>query len=134
MACAEDHRDLIVGMKVRAGRVAGGASGIGPVEVAREAADRLGLPLMADLDDPPPGRDAVLSLLRRGDILTHCCRPFPNAPVDGAGRVRADMRAARDRGILFDIGHGTGSFDHAVARAMLAEGLAPDVISSDLHL
>lgn len=134
VACAEDHRDLIVGVKVRAGRIAGGSSGIGPVEVAREAADRLGLPLMAHLDDPPPGREALLGLLRRGDILTHCFRPFPNAPVDGAGQVRADMRAARARGILFDIGHGMGSFDHAVARAMLADGLAPDIISSDLHL
>jgi dihydroorotase len=44
------------------------------------------------------------------------------------------MRLARERGVIFDIGHGMGSFDFEVARAMLAEGLAPDVISSDVHL
>ncbi len=72
--------------------------------------------------------------LRRGDILTHCFRPFPNAPVFASGAVRPDMRLARERGVVFDIGHGMGSFDFEVAKAMLAEGLAPDVISSDVHL
>ncbi|TIO90680.1 MAG: amidohydrolase/deacetylase family metallohydrolase, partial [Mesorhizobium sp.] len=76
----------------------------------------------------------VLPRLRRGDILTHCFRPFPNAPVFASGAVRPDMRQARERGVIFDIGHGMGSFDFEVAKAMLAEGLAPDVISSDVHL
>ncbi|RUW99011.1 amidohydrolase/deacetylase family metallohydrolase, partial [Mesorhizobium sp. M2A.F.Ca.ET.037.01.1.1] len=59
---------------------------------------------------------------------------FPNAPVFASGTVRPDMRLARERGVIFDIGHGMGSFDFEVAKAMLAEGLAPDVISSDVHL
>ena len=133
VACARDNADLVLGMKVRTGRIAGGASGIGPLEVALEAADELGLPLMTHIDDPPPGRRTVLGMLRPGDILTHCFRPFPNAPVQN-GRIREDVRAARARGLIFDIGHGMGSFDFAVARTMLAEGFEPDVISIDLHL
>ncbi|HWK68560.1 MAG TPA: amidohydrolase/deacetylase family metallohydrolase [Rhizobiaceae bacterium] len=134
VAAAREHRDVVVGVKVRSGRNAGGTSGIAPVDLALEAADRAGLPLMAHIDEPPPGRSEVLPRLRRGDILTHCFRPFPNAPVFASGAVRPDMFLARERGVVFDIGHGMGSFDFDVARAMLREGLAPDVISSDVHL
>ena len=134
VAAAREHSDLIVGVKVRSGRIAGGNRGIAPVDLAIEAADRLQLPVMAHIDEPPPGRLEVLGRLRRGDILTHCFRPFPNAPVNGAGQIRADVIEARERGIVFDIGHGMGSFDFEVARRMLAEGFAPDVISSDVHL
>jgi len=134
VAAAREHSDLVVGIKVRSGRIAGGNRGIAPVDLAIEAADRLQLPVMAHIDEPPPGRLEVLGRLRRGDILTHCFRPFPNAPVNGAGQIRADVIEARERGIVFDIGHGMGSFDFEVARRMLAEGFAPDVISSDVHL
>ncbi|MCO5080275.1 MAG: amidohydrolase/deacetylase family metallohydrolase [Rhizobiaceae bacterium] len=134
VACVHEHRDVVVGVKVRAGRHASGASGIAPVDLAVEAADYVGLPLMAHIDEPPPGRFEVLPRLRRGDVLTHCFRPFPNAPVFASGAVRPDMHLARERGVIFDIGHGMGSFDFGVGRAMLAEGLAPDVISSDVHL
>lgn len=133
-AAVREHSDVIVGVKVRSGRIAGGTSGIAPVDLALEAADKVGLPLMAHIDEPPPGRSEVLPRLRRGDVLTHCFRPFPNAPVFASGAVRPDMRLARERGVIFDIGHGMGSFDFDVARAMLRDGLAPDVISSDVHL
>jgi dihydroorotase len=134
VAAVREHRDVVVGVKVRSGRIAGGASGIAPVDLALEAADQVGMPLMAHIDEPPPGRSEVLPRLRRGDVLTHCFRPFPNAPIFASGAVRPDMLLARERGVIFDIGHGMGSFDFDVARAMLREGLAPDVISSDVHL
>jgi len=127
------NRDLIVGVKVRVGRAAGGNSGIAPLDMAIEVAEEVGLPVMAHLDHPPPSRLEVLSRLRRGDILTHCFRPFPNAPVAPDGRVREEVAAARERGIVFDIGHGGGSFGFRTAEAMLAAGFLPDVISSDVH-
>src|SRR6202047_3485015 len=68
------HRDLIVGVKVRIGRGAGGASGIAPLDMALEVAEEVGPPVMAHLDHPPPSRLEVLSRLRRGDVLTHCFR------------------------------------------------------------
>ena len=134
VGCVAEHRDVVVGVKVRAGKHASGTSGIAPVDLAVEAADQAGLPLMAHIDEPPPGRSEVLPRLRKGDILTHCFRPFPNAPVFASGAVRPDMHLARERGVIFDIGHGMGSFDFEVARTMLKEGLGPDVISSDVHL
>jgi dihydroorotase len=134
VACVRDNADIIVGMKVRSGAIAGGKSGIAPVDLAIEAADKLQLPLMTHIDNPPPGRSEVVARLRSGDVLTHCFRPFPNAPIDGAGHIRMDALAARERGVVFDIGHGMASFDFEVAETMLKEGLAPDVISSDVHL
>jgi len=88
---------------------------------------------MAHLDNPPPARRDVLARLRKGDILTHCFRPFPNAPARGDGRVREEVLEARARGVFFDIGHGGGSFGFKTTRAMLAAGFLPDAISSDVH-
>jgi dihydroorotase len=127
------NRDLIAGVKVRVGRNAGGASGAAPLDIALEVAAETGLPVMAHLDNPPPSRLEVLARLRRGDILTHCFRPFPNAPVEPDGRVREEVLEARRRGVVFDIGHGAGSFGFRTAEAMLAAGFLPDVISSDVH-
>jgi len=66
-------------------------------------------------------------------VLTHCYRPFPNAPVV-RGEVRPEMWEARERGVIFDIGHGMGGFGFASTRPMLEAGFLPDVISSDVHI
>lgn len=131
---ARDHADVVVGVKVRTGRVAGGRSGVAPLDMALEAADALQLPVMAHIDHPPPSRTEVVSRLRRKDVLTHCFKPFPNSPLDGRGEIWEGVRAARDRGVYFDIGHGMASLDFDVARQMIAQGFAPDVVSSDVHL
>src|ERR1700741_3852925 len=127
------NRDLIAGVKVRVGRNAGGASGVAPLDIALEVAEETGLPVMAHLDNPPPSRLEVLARLHRGDILTHCFRPFPNAPVQEDGQIREEVPEARRRGVIFDIGHGSGSFGFRTAEAMLTAGFLPDVISSDVH-
>src|ERR1700741_3636550 len=127
------NRDLIAGVKVRVGRNAGGASGAAPLDMALEVAEESALPVMAHLDNPPPSRLEVLSRLRRGDILTHCFRPFPNAPVGEDGRIREEVLEARRRGVIFDIGHGGRSLWFRTAEGMLAAGFLPDVISSDVH-
>ena len=131
---AQENADLIVGIKVRVGRGASGSSGVAPMDMALEVAEATGLPLMAHLDHPPPSRLDVMGRLRKGDILTHCFRPFPNAPSLPGGGVRPEVSAARERGVIFDIGHGGGSCGFATSRAMLAAGFQPDVISSDVHI
>jgi dihydroorotase len=88
---------------------------------------------MAHIDEPPPSYEDVIERLRPGDVLTHCFRPFPNSPVSVDGNPRPAVLAARERGVLFDVGHGMGSFSFDVARKMLVAGFAPDTISSDIH-
>jgi dihydroorotase len=130
---ARQNADCIVGIKVRVGAIASGANGIHPLDIALDVADAAGLPLMCHIDEPPPTYSAVVDKLRKGDVLTHCFRPFPNAPVDGNGKIREAVIRARERGVLFDVGHGMGSFSWATARAMVNAGFWPDTISSDVH-
>jgi len=129
---AEAHPDKIVGIKVRAGRKAAGENGLRALEIALATAEQLGLPVMCHVDLDPPTIEDALGILREGDILTHCCRPAPNAATEN-GQVRDVVWKARERGVHFDIGHGMGGFSFAVCRDMLSEGFAPDLISSDIH-
>ncbi|MBL8590619.1 MAG: amidohydrolase/deacetylase family metallohydrolase [Methylobacteriaceae bacterium] len=130
---ADENRDVIVGIKVRVGRHSSGTQGWAALKMALEVAEEVGMPLMAHIDHPPPSYEDVVGLLRPGDILTHAFRPFPNCAADGQGKVKRVVREARQRGVLFDIGHGMGSFAFKTARAMLAGGFPPDTISSDVH-
>ncbi len=133
-AVARANPDLIRGIKVRVGANTSGVNGIAPLHHALEAADRAGLPVMCHIDRPPPRYVDVLAELRPGDTLTHCFKPFPNAPCTADGRVKEACWAAREKGVLFDIGHGAGSFDFGVAEAMMQAGFPPDIISSDVHV
>ncbi|WP_406855834.1 amidohydrolase/deacetylase family metallohydrolase [Alsobacter sp. KACC 23698] len=130
---AEANRDTLAGIKVRVGMNASGNSGLVPLQIARQVADRIRMPMMVHIDVPPPTLEDVLALMRPGDILTHCFRPFPNTPATGDGKVLPAVLEARERGVLFDIGHGMGSFSFKTARVMLANGFMPDTISSDVH-
>src|SRR5271166_5646123 len=130
---ARAHPDTIVGIKVRVGMHASQGSGVIPLDIARTTAEELGLPMMVHIDHPPPTLEDVLARMRKGDILTHCFRPFPNNPSTAEGGVRKAVVEARERGVIFDIGHGMGSFAFKTARTMLANGFLPDCISSDVH-
>ncbi len=131
---ADANRDYIVGIKVRVGRHSSGDQGSAPLNMALQVAEQVGMPLMCHIDHPPPSYEEVLDMLRPGDVLTHAFRPFPNAPCTAQGTVKPAVLAARKRGVLFDIGHGGGSFAFKTARAMLANGFEPDTISSDVHI
>jgi dihydroorotase len=127
------NRDTVAGIKVRVGFHASQNSGAIPLDIARQAAEEAGVPLMVHIDHPPPTLEEVLARMRPGDILTHCFRPFPNNPSTADGRVRSAVLDARERGVIFDIGHGMGSFAFKTARTMLANDFPPDCISSDVH-
>jgi dihydroorotase len=134
--CAEavdENRDFVVGVKCRLDRYATGEMGLVPLQRAIQATGGTGVPVMAHIGSAPPDIDDVLELLRPGDIVTHCCTGQSMSLVGASGALRPSAARARDRGVLFDVGHGSGGFSFAVAEAMLARGLVPDIISSDLH-
>jgi dihydroorotase len=133
IARARDNPDLIVGIKVRLGYQMVGNDPGPALRLAREAADTLGLPLMVHVIDIRPSLDWLLPYLRGGDVVTHCFHGNEGGILDTRGRVLPAAFRARDRGVLFDVGHGVGSFAYRVARAALAQGFPPDTISSDLH-
>jgi dihydroorotase len=76
---------------------------------------------------------AIADLLRPGDILTHCFTGGNHRLLTEDGRLAPLARELQERGVILDIGHGAGSFSYRVAEVALAEGVLPDVISSDIH-
>ena len=71
--------------------------------------------------------------MRRGDVITHCFHGNEGGIIDSRGTVIRAAVDARERGVLFDVGHGVGSFAYRVARTAIEQGFPPDTISSDLH-
>jgi dihydroorotase len=132
-AAIEEHRDFVVGVKCRLDRFATGEMGLAPLQLAVQAAEAADVPVMVHIGSGPPDIDGVLDLLRAGDVVTHCTTGQSMSLVAGRGRLRPSAVRARQRGVLFDVGHGSGGFSFAVAESMLAAGAPPDVISSDLH-
>jgi dihydroorotase len=130
---ADRNRDVIAGVKLRAGYQMVGADPRPAVALAREAAVALGLPLMVHVIDMGMPLPELLAQMRRNDVVTHCFHGNAGGLLDEDGRVWPEAFAARERGVVFDVGHGAGSFTWRVARAALAQGFPPDTISSDIH-
>lgn len=132
VAAVQSHRDLVCGIKVRCDVNAGGPHGLEPLRRALTVAAETGLPVMAHVAYAPPGADEVLRLLRTGDVVTHCCSAVASGLLDG-GRPSEAVLAAKERGVVFDLAHGSGGFGFGVAEAFAEAGIRPDVLSSDLH-
>lgn len=132
----EAHRDVILGVKVRLTKdaIVSQAAGMRPLNLAREAADAVGLPIMVHPQAAwCDSIDDILAVMRKGDIMTHCYHGMTHGILDAQGRVRDAVLDAMDRGIVFDVGHGAGSFSWQTAEQALAQGVLPHTISSDLH-
>jgi len=132
----EANRDLIVGVKVRASRNAFGEdNSLQPVWHAIAAARAAQVPVMMHIGDPPPVFEEGLAALRKGDMVTHAWKGQPVTRLtERDGRVKPEVRAARDRGVLFDIGHGSGSFNWTTAHHLADQDFWPDTISTDVHI
>jgi dihydroorotase len=93
-----------------------------------------GMPLLYGIHVPRGwSLDGQMPLLKAGDVVTYCFRGGEHCIVGADGRVHSAVRDARERGVLFDVGHGMGSFSFAVAEAAIADGFPPDTISTDKY-
>ncbi len=127
---ARAHADLIVGVKIAHYPLPDWHD----VDQALEAARQLELPLMVDFGQLKGPRNLATLLtekLRPGDIYTHCYAGWRDELVES--KVNPAMVAARKRGVIFDVGHGGGSFFWFVAVPAVEQQFLPDVISTDLH-
>lgn len=129
----EKNKDVIMGIKVRLSKEMVGNNGLKPLIKAKEAAEAVGRPIMVHIGDTPTPLREILVELRRGDVLTHCFTGLPNGIIDKDRGVIPEAREAMKRGVIFDVGHGKGSFSFDVARNALQQGVEPNTISSDLH-
>lgn len=129
------HPDTALGVKVRLYRGVGGDADLRDLlRLALDAAVQCDRPLMVHITGGDVPISEWLPLLRKDDIITHCFHASePAGLLDAAGRVLPEVRDARDRGVVFDIGHGLGSFSFDVCRKAMDDGFPPDTISSDIH-
>jgi len=111
-----------------------GLTSLAPMAAARELADAVGLPLVVHVAKAPPAFRDLLPYLRAGDVVTHMYHPGPGCLVDRNDRIAPEYLEARKRGVLFDTGTARFHTSFPVARAALAQGFAPDSISTDLTL
>lgn len=129
----DQNSDVIVGIKTWK------APSFEGIEQAVEAGNLAGVPVMIDFGSSDPLMSLerlLLEVFRPGDIYTHAFAYHPwsrEAIVDENYRVEPHVLAARERGIIFDVGHGGGAFSFEGAIPAVEQGFLPDVISTDLH-
>ena len=128
----QQHRDITVGVKVRQGKMQVGDNGVEPLKLAVEAAERAETSVMCHIGAGVPLPN-ILRHLRPGDVITHCFQGNGDNIIDEKGRIIPEAWKAREDGIIFDVGHGAGSFHYEVAQRAMEQGFISDVISTDLH-
>jgi dihydroorotase len=138
-----ENADIALGVKVRMSENVINQAGIEPLKRAIRACEIAGggARIMCHIGGvaTPSLMGEILNTLRAGDILTHCFSGAPNnagrfTNIVQDGKLMPEALAAKKRGVIFDIGHGGGSFDFTVAEAAMQQGTMPDTLSSDIHV
>lgn len=125
------HADRIVGFKVghytRPGEL--------PMQRARAMGDSARLPVFVECHLPGIPLARQLAYLRSGDIMTHCFEQVDEREpfVQSDGRLRPEVREARTRGVLFDLGHGGAGFWFDQAIPAVRAGFLPNTLGTDMH-
>jgi dihydroorotase len=133
-AAVRAHRDIIVGVKARLSQQYAGEHDLDAVRLSHQITQGFGFPLMIHIGDTHSPLPDILALMQRGDIVTHMYSPPPHGIMDDNGRVLPQVREARARGVLFDVGNGrNGHITWEVAERALAQDFLPDTITSDLN-
>ena len=101
---------------------------------AKEAATKAGVRLMVHVSGTPIPLPDVLEPLGPGDISTHAFNGLPENMLDSAGKVRSEVRAAAERGVIMDVAHAGVHCDVEVVKAAMDQGIVPDTISTDIHI
>ena len=130
-----ENPGVAVGVKIRAGRhiIGEGADGWANFREAVAAARDSGTWLMVHIGESPMPIPEMLEHLEGGDCITHCFKGGSERILDPDGRVFDAVQAAAERGVVFDVGHGFGSFEWKVVEAAIEQGFEPTTISTDLH-
>jgi dihydroorotase len=131
----EANKPAAVGIKIRLAKSnVGSAKDLECLKRAVEAAETSHVPLMAHIDDPYSPLPAILKMLRKGDVFTHCFNGNPHGLLDMSGKILPEVREARQRGILFDSAQGVHHLGFDVVEKCLEQNFLPDTIATDLSV
>lgn len=128
----KEYNSCLVGLKIRQTKEIVGEFGLAPLAATVKMAEAIGCRVVVHTTNPPGDIEDLVALLRPGDVFTHVYQGKGCNIVDDRGRVRRAIRAARDRGVIFDTADGRGHYAFSVAKAAIADGFEPDVISTDV--
>ena len=130
----QENPEVAVGVKLRLSEDMVGGPCLPMLKVARDVAGKAGMPLHVHIGNSVESMAEVLPILAPGDMVTHYQTPKRNGLLDGDGRLLPEAVEARERGVLFDCGHGRTHFSFEVAERLLDQGFPPDTLSTDMGL
>lgn len=130
----KEYQDFIVGIKARMSKTVVGNNNTRPLEIAKQLQNDMdNLPLMVHIGSAPPKLIDTLGLLDSGDVITHCYNGKANGILNEQGKIHDFVLDAYHKGIYFDTGHGTDSFNFKVAQKAIEEGFICHTISTDIY-
>ena len=133
LGLCSNNRNIIKGIKIRASKYILRDLGMEAVNIAVRAAELCKLPLFVHIGEPPVFLSDLVEILRPGDIITHAFNgKIGNNIVYNKNLLKIYQKGI-DKGIRFDIGHGSSSFSFAAARMLIGSNLLPFSISTDIH-
>lgn len=128
------YPDFLLGIKARMSQSVVGDNGIQPLVMAKKIQKELGdIPLMVHIGSAPPPLEDIMPLLDHHDMVTHCFNGKANSIIDSDMHIKSCVLCAQKRGVAFDLGHGTASFDFNVARHCFNLGFKCCTISTDIY-
>lgn len=130
----EKYKDFIVGIKARMSKTVVGENGIRPLLFAKQVSVENKLPLMVHIGSEPPKLDDILKKLDSGDIVSHIFNGKPNGIMDRNKKIKKCVKNSYDKGVLFDLAHGTDSFNFDVCIHAMEEGIKCYTISTDIYI
>lgn len=132
--CIAENPEHVLGVKVRIDhRATGEANALPALEMARQVADATRSQMMVHVSGTPLPLVRIFDFMQPGDVATHILNGHAHGILDGNGRIRPEVREARARGIILDVGHAGVHFDLNVGRAAVSQEFWPDTLSTDIH-
>ncbi|SFL74887.1 metallo-dependent hydrolase [Pelosinus propionicus] len=122
----------LLGLKIRQSKEIVGEWGLAPLKATVQMANTLGCRVVVHTTNPPGEVEELVSLLRSGDVFTHVYQGKGSNIINERGKIRQAVREARTKGVLFDTADGRGHYAFSVAKAAIADGFEPDIISTDI--
>lgn len=125
------YGDRLLGLKLRTSRHIVGERGLEPLKETVRIADKLGVPVMVHITDPPAPLGEILKIMRPGDVITHMYQNTGYSLLEN-GHVMEEAKKARERGVIFEAADARAHFSFEVSEAAMKEGFFPDLLGTDV--
>ncbi|MDF2523546.1 MAG: hypothetical protein K0R31_1187 [Clostridiales bacterium] len=132
-ALFQKYPDLLLGLKVRCSKSIVGDLGKKPLEEVIKLAEEIGCKVTVHITDPAIDPEEIAQMLRPGDVFCHAYQGTGMTIIGADGKVKPKVREAQQKGVIIDACNGAYNFSFEVARAAIADGFFPDIISTDYN-